>query len=162
MLVISKIFCSFLIVYFIFFSVFWADCKHTAILCLLKYSRKAIVYLGLWHTWAVFSNPWKANRTLLLDVEYDTGEKEIFNLFDCENMIFFDRKSDTFDEKYAESLFLCKQVRSNFVYYIKSYIEKSENKKIKKIEFVEENKEIKLWNPNAGSSNFIGLSSHKL
>lgn len=162
MTILLNIFYSFVIIYFILFAVFWSDCRHNAIIMLLKHSRKAIIYLGLWHNWGVFSSPWLSNKKLLLEVEYNDGEKEVIDLFDSETMIFLNRKSDTFDEKYTESLLVLSKSRANFVYYVKNYIEKIENKKIKRIEFIEENKEIKLWNSSAGAGSFFALSSHSL
>lgn len=145
------------------FAVFWDGCKHKALTRLLVLAKPIIVYIGLWHTWAVFSNPLKVNRKLLLDIEYDNGEKEMMNLFDYEDMQFFDRKANTFDTKYVESLFKFIQIRTNFAYYIKNYIdEKNENKKVKNIKFIGEFKEIKLWGPCLDPSNFVVLSSHEV
>jgi hypothetical protein len=157
---ITKIFYSFLIAYFILFAVFWSNCRNRVILSLLKYLKKPILYLGFWHRWSVFSRPWTANMNLILNIEYDDEKKQSINLFESENMIFFNRKSNTFDEKFTENLLKIKP-RTNFVYYLKKHIEKNNNKKIKKIEFVKENKEIKLWDSNPGVSNFIVLSSHE-
>jgi hypothetical protein len=140
--------------------VFWCDCKHAIVSGLLRPSKRAIMYMGLWHTWSLFSSPFTNNKKMFLDVEYEDGKKELINLFDYESMKFFNRAANSFDVKYAENLSCLIEVRTNFVYYLKNYIEKYENKKIKKIEFICEFKKIELWGPNLNCSNFCTLSSH--
>ena len=134
------------IVYFILFSLFWYELKYTKI---FRGIRKLIYYFCLDHSWAVFSIPWTENRNIILGIEYnDSKEKEYMNLFDCRSKIFFKRKLNTFDEKYAENLITNIVARTNFIYYIKNKIENEKSKKIKKIEFIEEIEKIKLWESN--------------
>jgi len=147
---------SFLIIYFAFFILFWTGFKFTK---MFRGSRKIVNYLCLNHSWAFFSNPHRTNKNLLLNIEYYDGEKELINLFDCENMIFINRKANTFDKKYASNMTHYLQLRTIFVYYIKKNIEKNKNKKIKKIEFLEKSKKIKLWESNF-ETEICTISSH--
>lgn len=145
-------------IFFIFFILFWAEFKHTII---FRGSRKIIYYLCLNHSWAMFSVPLLSNKDLLLNIEYCDEKKELINLFNCDNMMFLDRKSNTFDKKYAENIMFNLKLRTIFIYYVKKYIEKNKNKKIKKIDFIEKKERIKLWNPNFdGSSVFVKISSY--
>jgi hypothetical protein len=148
-----------LIVYFILFFLFWSELKHTKI---FRGLRKAIYYLCLDHCWAVFSVPWTENRNLILNVEYVDEKKELISLINCNSKMFFDRKLNTFDEKYIENLTLDIQARTIFINYIKNKIENKNNKKIKKIELVEEVEKIKLWdsNLNANFTEKFTLSSY--
>jgi len=155
---IFNIFYFFFIIYFAFFIVFWTGFKFTK---MFRGSRKVFNYFWLNHSWAVFSDPYKVNRNLLLDIEYDDGKKELINLFDCENFIFLNRKSNDFDKKYTDNMMNCLKLRVIFAYYIKNNIEKHKNKKIKQINFIEENKKIKLWELNLDPATFVTLSSHK-
>lgn len=139
------IFYNFLIILFIFFILFWSELKYTKI---FRGLRKIVYYLSLDHGFPVFSNPWTHNRNLLLNIEYIDEKKELMSLVDCKTKIFFNRKFNTFDEKYAENIFINLQARTNFIYYVKNKIENEKNKKIKKIEFIEEIEEIKLWSSN--------------
>lgn len=97
--------------------------------------------------------PWMDNRNLLLNIEYSDGQKELINLFDCKTKIFLNRKLNTYDEKYAENMIIDIRARTNFVYYIKNKIElENKNKKIKKIEFIEDVEKIKLWDSNLNTN----------
>lgn len=151
-----NIFYYFFIVYFLFFILLWTGFKFTKI---FRGSRKIINYLCLNHSWAVFSDPHKFNKNLLLNIEYYDGQNELINLFDCENFMFMNRKSNSFDKKYANNM-MHLQLRTIFVYYIKDNIEKNNNKKIKKIDFIEENKKIKLWESNFEPYIRVKISSH--
>jgi hypothetical protein len=159
-MIILNIICSFLIIYFILFALFWSECKHTKI---FRVIRKEIYHLGFDHSWAVFSIPIKRNQNLLLSIEYEDEKRELINLLDCRTMLFLNRKLNTFDEKYAESLISNIRSRTNFIYYVKSNIEKNKNKKIKKILFLEEMEHIKVWDSNLNSNftNVVLKSSHK-
>jgi hypothetical protein len=129
---------------------------------ILNFTVKPCVYFGFAHSWSVFANPWQNNKNLLMNIEYDNDEKETINLFNYETMLFIDRKSNTYDEKYVENLLSCTEARVDFAHYIKDFIEQTENKKVKKIDLIEEFKEIKLWDSSDSPSNFILLSSHNL
>ena len=135
----------------------WPEFKCTK---MFRGSRKIVNYLCLNHSWAFFSDPYKVNKSLSLDIEYHDGKKELINLFDCENMMFINRKANTFDKKYASNMMHYLELRTIFAYYIKNNIEKNKNKKIKKIKFIEENKKIKLWELNFDPAISIKLSSH--
>lgn len=153
-----NVFYTFLFCYFILFAIFWSEFKYTK---MFRGSRKLIQYLSLDHSWAVFSTPWKSNINLLLNVEYDDEEKELVELFNCEKMIFLDRKSNSFDKKYIECMIMNIKLRTIFADYIKNNFEKNRRKKIKKIEFLEESKEIKLWSYNVNPNpSILKLSSH--
>jgi hypothetical protein len=124
-------------------------------------SRKIFGYLCLDHRWAVFAVPSESNISLLLNVEYDDGKKELINLVDYENMTFLNRKLNSFDIKYAENIMSYLKTRTIFICYIKNCFEKNKNKKIKKIEFIKKMKEIKLWDSNFDSDAiFVKVSSH--
>lgn len=155
-MIFFNIFYGLFIAYFIFFVLFWTGFKFTKI---FRGSRKIINYLCLNHSWAVFSDPHKVNKNLLLNIEYYDGQNELINLFNCENFMFMNRKSNSFDKKYANNMMHYLQLRTIFVYYIKDSIEKN-NKKIKKIDFIEENKKIKLWESNFEPYIHIKISSH--
>lgn len=157
MIIVFKIFYIFLIIYFIYFIVFWTGFKFTI---MFRGSRKIVNYLCLSHSWAVFSDPYKVNKSLLLTIEYDDGKKELINLFDCENFIFLNRKANSFDRRYVSDLPHLLELRTIFAYYIKNNIEKEKNKKIKKIEFIEKIKKIKLWESNFDPAVFVKISSH--
>lgn len=144
-MIILEIIYGFLIIYSAFFIVFWTGFKFTKV---FRGSREIVEYLCLNHSWVVFSDPYKINTSILINIEYYDGEKELIKLFDCENMKFLNRKSNTYDKKYANNMMHCLKLRTIFIYQIKNKIEQDKNKKIKKIEYIEENKKIKLWESN--------------
>lgn len=148
-MIILDIVYNFLTICFIFVILFWSEFNHTKI---FRYVRKLVHYLYLDHSWAVFSIPWTDNKNLLLSIEYDNEKKELIRLLDCKTKIFFNRKLNTFDEKYAENMTFDMQARTNFIYYVKNKIENEEKKNIKKIEFIVEIEKIKLWDSNLNNN----------
>lgn len=156
-MIILEIIYGFLIIYSAFFILFWTGFKFTKI---FRGSRKIIEYLCLNHTWAVFSDPYKINQSFSLNIEYCDGKKEYINLFDCENMKFMNRKANSFDKKYANNIMNCLQARTIFVYNMKNKIEQ-EDKEIKKIDYIVEIKEIKLWQSNFDPAVAVKITSYK-
>lgn len=64
-------------------------------------------YLGLWHSWAMFSSPFTYNYNIYAKIVYDDETTEILDIFDGSKRKFMNSiKTDVFKEKMMENILL--------------------------------------------------------
>lgn len=160
-----KVFYSLCILVFLFYSIFWFNCKHTIVVLILDKVRWIFWYTGLWHAWNMFSTPYHNNKTIFMRVKYENGEEDHSILYDPEVGDFLGQKITHYEAKFLDSFCLDtnnSNIRKFFSDYLVNILSK-ENNKVKEIEYTIEYEDIiKPGDPQVYSSRSEVAYSHKV
>lgn len=138
--IISYILFTICIFIFLFYSIFWVNPPHYIVAVMMDKVRFIFWYLGLWHSWNMFSTPYHQNKKVNAKIEYVDGTIIEKIIFDPNNCMFMDRLAGHYDIRFMD--YFCNDRQNNEIQkklgdYIDGIFSKQDNK-IKQIEFIVE------------------------
>jgi len=118
-----------------------------------KYVLRGMWFFGCWHNWGMFTNPYSYNTNTYAIITYSDKSTEDIVIYDGFEGIFVEMtiaKKYHILEKFMENCFAETQggefkVRKSFALFIKKRYEKSTNKKIKQIDFLDHSMHTPDW-----------------
>lgn len=118
-----------------------------------KYILRTMWFFGCWHNWGMFTNPYSYNTNTYATITYSDNTTEDVTIYDGFEGVFVDMpiaKQYHIFEKFMENCFAETaggefKVRKSFGIFIKKRYEKSTNKKIKQIDFIDHSSHTPDW-----------------
>ena len=145
---------SFILIY-ILFAISWSiDGFFYGKHLIHKYLMSTICYLGLWHSWNMFSSPSQNNDSLSMELFFDDNSSQIIEIFATKNKkTFLGKKATVRDVKFVENLIyntsFTEMVRLSFAKFL---IQKF-NKRVVKVTYIKHSENMKIWNVNTEITN---------
>ncbi len=105
----------------------------------LKFVRSSIIYMGLWHSWNMFVDPYRINSILYANIHFKDGLEIMQEIYHPKKGLFLGGKRSIRDVKYIENILTDKtNLRNGFMDYLISFYTNQYRKTIKQLYIVQE------------------------
>jgi hypothetical protein len=147
------------VIIFLFYIIYWDNPQHYIIKKYIDKTRFILWYLGLWHSWNMFRNPYHNNKTIIANIVYIDDTTQSYILYDPEYNTFLDKPITSYDTKILDN-FINDTKNQNIRkmlcdYLVKNYFNKTSA--VKSLEIMIEYEDILL--PNKQQTDPIKLES---